>query len=89
MVNGCDTFAYVDYSLRDAHAAVNPGYGPNKFFDIITNAMPSYFSMDSLSNIVILRALVGKTQTYRDILAGFDRSQRANVTGEEDNGLPF
>jgi hypothetical protein len=89
LVNGCDTFAYVDGSLRDAHAAINPGYGPNKFFDIITNAMPSYFSMDSLSNIVILRALVLQNMTYRQLLAGFDISQRANVTGEEDNGQPF
>ncbi len=33
--------------LRDAHAAVNPGAGPNKFFDIITNAMPSYFASNA------------------------------------------
>ena len=42
-VNGCDTFAYVDNALRDAHLAANPGFSPSKFFDIITNSMPSYF----------------------------------------------
>jgi hypothetical protein len=89
LVNGCDTFAYVDGSLRDAHQTANPAFGPNKFFDIITNAMPSFFHMNATSNLAVIDALVGKTQTYREILAGFDESQRANVTGEEDNGESF
>ena len=50
--------------------------------------MPSYFSMDSRSNMAVINGLVGKTQTYRQILAGFDRSQRAGVTGEQDNNWP-
>jgi len=32
LINGCDTFAYVDHSLRDAHAAANPQFGPYKCF---------------------------------------------------------
>lgn len=91
LINGCDTFAYVDGALRDAHQVVNPTFGPNKFFDIITNAMPSYFHMNSTSNMVVIGALSAKSQTYREMLAGFDQAQRANVTGEEDNlwPLPF
>ena len=88
-VNGCDTFAYVDNSLRDAHQVANPGSGPDKYFDIITNAMPSYFHMNAHSNITIMSALIGRTLTYREILSSFDDSQRAAVTGEQDNGMPF
>jgi len=32
---------------------------------------------------------VDQTLTYRQILEQFDQSQRAVVTGEEDNGFPF
>jgi hypothetical protein len=88
MVNGCDTFAYVDDALRDAHQAVNPGAGPNKYFDMITNAMPSLFAMNSRSNMAVINGLVFKQQTYRQILAGFDISQRPGVTGEQDNAWP-
>jgi hypothetical protein len=87
-VNGCDTFAYVDNALRDAHAAVNPGYGPSKFFDIITNAMPSYFRSNADNNVALIQAFLGRSKTYRQILSGFDRTQRAVVTGEEDNAFP-
>jgi hypothetical protein len=89
LVNGCDTFAYVDNSLRDAHAAVNPGEGVNKYFDIITNAMPSYFHMNATSNMAVINALIGKALTYRELLAGFDINQRAAVTGEQDNRWPL
>lgn len=88
LVNGCDTFAYVDNSLRDAHAKVNPGSSVNKYFDIITNAMPSYFHMNSRSNLAVIKALVGKTKTYEQILKEFDIQQRAVVTGDEDNQFP-
>ncbi|WP_141733439.1 hypothetical protein [Oligoflexus tunisiensis] len=87
-VNGCDTFAYVDNALRDAHATVNPGYEPSKFFDIITNAMPSYFHANANNNVALMEAFLGRSQTYRQILSGFDRAQRAVVTGEEDNAWP-
>jgi hypothetical protein len=88
LINGCDTFAYVDDALRNAHAAVNPGFGKDKFVDVITNAMPSYFHMNQRSNMTIINALVEQTKTYKQILAGFDVNQRAVVTGEEDNKWP-
>lgn len=88
LVNGCDTFAYVEDSLRNAHATANPDGGADKYFDIITNAMPSYFSKNAVSNMAIINALVGRTLTYEQILAGFDKWQRAAVTGEQDNAFP-
>ena len=88
LVNGCDTFAYVDYMLRDKHAQANPDFGPDKFFDIITNAMPSYFHMNTHSNMTVIRTLLGQRLTYRQMLSNFDSNQRAAVTGEQDNAWP-
>jgi len=88
LVNGCDTFAYVDDALRNSHASVNPGFGKDKFVDVITNAMPSYFHMNKRSNMTIINALVEQKKTYKQILSGFDVNQRAVVTGEQDNNWP-
>jgi len=89
LINGCDTFAYVDGALTRAHHAVNPDFAPTKFVDIITNAMPSYFHSNSRSNMQVIDGLLTKEKTYRAILAGFDTYQRAIVTGEEDNRWPL
>lgn len=91
LINGCDTFAYVDSSLTDAHADVNPGEAGTKYLDVITNAMPSYFNMNSRTNTAIVQALYWEKDTYRQIMSSFDKNQRAVVTGEEDNlwPLPF
>jgi hypothetical protein len=89
LINGCDTFAYVDEALRDAHHKVNPDFGPDKFVDIITNAMPSYFHMNRRSNMEIITALVDQKLDFEQILNGFDQRQRAVVTGEQDNKWPL
>lgn len=89
MINGCDSFAYADHALRDAHAAVNPNASPSKYFDLITNAMPSYFNNNALANMSVVNALLAAQGSYSQILSGFDPNQRAVVTGEEDNGAPF
>lgn len=88
-INGCDTFAYVDHVMRDAHHKLNPDDSPHKYLDIITNAMPSYFTQLARGHMVILRALVEQKKTYRSILSDIDPYQRAVVTGEEDNGAAF
>lgn len=84
-VNGCDTFFYVDDSLRLAHAAVNPGSKPYEFFDVITNAMPTPFAQMAIQNVEILSALSKAKATYREILMQFHPFQKAIVLGEEDN----
>lgn len=88
LINGCDTFAYVDDSLKTAHSLVNQGEKEDKYLDIIVNAMPSYFSMNANSNMAIVDALVNQKDTYQQILSRFDSNQRAIVTGEEDNSWP-
>lgn len=88
LVNGCDTFAYVDDSLAAAHARVNPGSKGSKYLDIMVNAMPSYFHMNSRSNMAVITALANKKKSYFEILSDFDPNQRAIVLGEEDNSWP-
>ena len=42
--NGCDTFAYVDRTLIDRRALVNPDDpGGTKYMDTVTNVMAGYF----------------------------------------------
>ena len=44
-MNGCDTYAYIDAALAEAHAEVNPDDPEGtKYLDIVANAMPSYVS---------------------------------------------
>lgn len=86
LINGCGSFAYVDDSLRAAHQKANPGSRPYEWFNVITNAMPSLFSKNTSCNMAIIEALLQRKKTYKQILAGFDPAQHANVTGEEDNG---
>ena len=84
-MNGCDTFFYVDDSLRAAHEAVNPGSKPYEFFDILTNAMPSPFAQMANQNLIVVSSLLRQKDSYRQMLARFHPYQRAIVMGEEDN----
>lgn len=89
LVNGCDTFAYVDDSLRKAHQNANPDFGPDKFVDVITNAMPAFFHALAQDNWAVIEGLLEGEKSYREILKGFDSYQRAAVTGEQDNNWPL
>jgi len=86
--NGCDTMAYVDSSLADAHKAVNPddttGY---KYVDIVNNAMPAYFSNMSEASLAYIRGFLsyGSPMTYEKIMGSVSASQLNMVTGEQDN----
>lgn len=88
-VNGCDTFVYVDRALHDARQRANPAAGPDKYLDVISNAMPAYFSESADGVLAVVDGLVGRTKTYGEILSGFPADQRAAVTGEEDNRWPL
>jgi hypothetical protein len=88
-VNGCDTFAYIDRALHDARQQANPAAGPDKYLDVISNAMPAYFSENADAILAVVDGLVERKKTYREILEGFPADQRAAVTGEEDNRWPL
>ncbi|MGQ0503876.1 MAG: hypothetical protein ACT4TC_01000 [Myxococcaceae bacterium] len=87
-MNGCDTVAYVDGSLAQTRAVLNPDDPTGtKYMEIITNAMPAYFSSMPDASMALLNALMKleAPATYEEIFAEVDRSQVVVVTGEEDN----
>ena len=86
--NGCDTYAYVDGSINEAHKAVNPDDTTGtKYVDGISNAMPAFFSSMPAATMAMFRGLVNHAtpKTYEQIFAGVDKSQVVLVTGEQDN----
>ena len=87
-MNGCDTFAYIDDALGDAHRRVNPDDTTgNKYVDIVNNGMPAFFASMAGATMTLFRGLADDTnpQTYEKIFAGVDSHQLVLVTGEQDN----
>jgi hypothetical protein len=95
-MNGCDSFSYVDGSLAQARAAINPADPTGtKFMEFVTNAMPSFFaSMPSATDALVSGLLSTKApKTYDQMFQGIDDAEVVLVTGEEDNvfqpGMPI
>ncbi len=87
-MNGCDTYAYIDSALAEAHAAVNPDDPEGtKYVDIVANAMPSYFRSMSAATMALIEGLVDieNPKTYEQIFNDIDESEVVLVTGEHDN----
>lgn len=86
-VNGCDTFAYQDDTLAKTRALLNPDDpSGSKYLDVLTNAMPAYFSSLPGASMALIRGLVSTTpKTYETMFRDIDRSQVVVVNGEEDN----
>ena len=87
-MNGCDTYAYVDDALFEAHARVNPDDETGtKYVDIVNNALPSYFSSMPNATLALVRSLlnVNEPLSYEQIFKQIDSSQVVLVTGEADN----
>jgi len=87
-MNGCDTYAYVDSALNDAHAAVNDD-DPNgtKYLDIVTNAMPSFFHSMPDATMALVGGLMDydEPKTYEQMFMNIDASEVVLVSGEQDN----
>ena len=95
-MNGCDTFAYVDGSLAQKRAGINPDDpSGTKYMDIVTNAMPAYFHSDAAATNALITGLMSTAapKTYEEMFTSIDRYQVVLVTGEEDNvftpGMPL
>jgi hypothetical protein len=87
-MNGCDTYAYVDGSLAEARARLNPDDPTGtKYMEFVTNAMPSFFHSMPNASMALIKGLMkfDAPLTYEQIFTGIDRSQVVLVTGEEDN----
>jgi hypothetical protein len=86
--NGCDTFAYVDSALNDAHSAVNSDDPKGtKYLDIVNNGMPAFFANMAGSTMSLFKGLMAydDPKTYEQIFKNIDSSQVVMVTGEDDN----
>ncbi len=95
-MNGCDTFAYVDGSLAQTRAAINPDDPTGtKYMEFVTNAMPSFFSSMPAASTALIKGLMNTAapMTYDKMFEGIDRAEVVLVTGEEDNvfspGMPL
>jgi hypothetical protein len=87
-MNGCDTFAYIDGSLSQAHQAVNSDDTTGfKYIDIVNNGMPAFFASMAESSLAMFRGFISYNdpKTYEQIFAQIDDSQLVMVTGEQDN----
>jgi hypothetical protein len=87
-MNGCDTFAYIDGSLSQAHKAVNPDDTTGwKYIDIINNGEPAFFASMAGATMSVFRGLLAydAPKTYEQIFASIDDAQLVMVTGEQDN----
>lgn len=87
-MNGCDTYAYVDSALFDARAEVNADDPTGtKHLDIVTNALPSFFSNMTKSTMAFVDGLSNPAEpmTYEEIFRNISSSQVVLVSGEEDN----
>jgi hypothetical protein len=87
-MNGCDTYAYVDSALFDAHADVNEDDDKGtKYADLVTNALPSFFRSMPHATMALVKGLMSfkDPQTYEQMFRDIDSSQVILVSGEEDN----
>ena len=92
--NACDTFAYVDRTLVDRRALLNPDDpGGTKYMDTVTNVMAGYFGALVPTSLTLIQAIVDARdatrppKTYEEIFPNVDPTQIVVVTGEEDNVL--
>lgn len=93
-VNGCDTLAYVDRTLAERRALLNPDDpSGTKYMDTISNVLGAWFhtgdetTMRFIRDIVAAGGVQPAPKTYREIFSGIDRDQLIVVTGEEDNAF--
>jgi hypothetical protein len=87
-LDGCDTFAYADDTLAKRRAPLNPDdIAGTKYLDIISNAMPAYFSSMPEASMALVHALLHPEapQTYPAIFRGVNPDHVVVATGEEDN----
>jgi hypothetical protein len=84
-VNGCDTFAYVDRTLAQRRALLNPDDPTGtKYMDVVSNVMAAWFHTGAETTLALLDGLVAP-KTYGEMFATIDSSQVITVSGEEDN----
>lgn len=92
---GCNSYSYYTKPFFDFKSNLIAGdINGTKSLDIISNGLPSYFSLNAVNAEVLLRAIVNIEQrvTYQAIVNQIEQQSRANgifvlvnVLGDEDN----
>lgn len=93
---GCNSYSYYTLPFFEMKAELDPRTDPNgsKNLDLISNGLPSYFSLNAKNAEVIFKALLYWQQptSYQDIIDQIERdsarrgiSVLVNVLGDEDN----
>lgn len=89
LVDGCQTFAYLDTTMSDRRREVNGERDPKgtRFLDVVANALPNPVDQFARVSNVVFDALVrvDEPRSYREILALMPEDQMVVVFGEEDN----
>lgn len=89
LLNGCQTFAYIDTTMTDRRRAANGESDPDgtRYLDVVANALTSRTeNFVSTSNSLFGALLhVDSPQRWSDILGRLPEGQIAVVFGEEDN----
>jgi hypothetical protein len=77
LLNGCQTFAYIDTTLTDRRREANGDADPNgtRFLDVIGNALPGYANnLANMSNDVFDAVVQADTpRHYNDLIRGMPR----------------
>lgn len=89
LVNGCQSFAYIDTTMVDRRRAANGSNDPNgtRFLDVVGNAMPSYANNLANVSLKLYDAAIDASspRSYASLLDEMPDSHIAVVFGEEDN----
>lgn len=89
MLSACNSFMYPDLALVELNKRLNPGTSSYKYFDVIASSFLAPFGTEFQDLYALMSGVIEGKRTYREILEGYGRRQRAVVFGEEDNGEPF
>jgi hypothetical protein len=92
LLNGCQTFAYIDTTLVDRRREANGvSRDPDgtKYLDVMANALPGYANnLASMSATLFAAAVKPATpKHYNDLMATMPTSHIVAVFGEEDNAF--
>lgn len=84
----CNSFMFVNEGMAAINQELNPGTKWTKYFDVISAGTESTAGSDSEDLPALIKGLVDRRLTYRQILDNFEPTQGPVVFGEEDNVEP-
>jgi hypothetical protein len=90
LLNGCQTFAYIDTTLNDRRTEANgKAADPNgtQFLDVMGNALPGFANNLASMSLTLLGAAVkpGEPKTFNQLMDSMPTEHLVVVFGEEDN----